>query len=347
MSGIPVARADAGNHVDPLLVFDGLERLQRGLGIGLGIDRSDLRSPARRVAAVEGGDLGFLDSPGIRQHVGTQVDRSARRQDPAAKPLTHQLRQQSAMVDMRMRQQHGIDVGGPEREGSVVQFLQGLLTLEQAAVDQKAAGLRFKEVARAGHRARGAAKPNGHTHEVFSGKCLPLISRRKAVARMSSSGIALVGWGTLDVERTDRMPASANGRHLRSKQGVGNDGVDGRRTRSPERPCAGDQSASRRDDIIDQQNRPAGDQSGLGKPDFDGAIAAAVFRATVCASPSWPARSLTQGRDSASGPIATVAGSIPVCAAPSRWPPWPTGSRPRFRETRPRCRRCDEGGHRP
>ena len=39
-----------------------------------------------------------------------------------------------------------------------------------------------------------------------------------------------------------------------------------------------------------------------------------VFCATVCASPSRPARSLTQGRDSASGPTTMVAGSIPVSA---------------------------------
>ena len=39
MPGIPVARANARYHVDPCLVFDRLERLQRGDRIGLGIDR--------------------------------------------------------------------------------------------------------------------------------------------------------------------------------------------------------------------------------------------------------------------------------------------------------------------
>ena len=51
--------------------------------------------------------------------------------------------------------------------------------------------------------------------------------------------------------------------------------------------------------------------------------------------PSRPARSLTQGRDSASGPTTTVAGSRPVCAQTRRrWPAWPTDCRPRCRETR-------------
>ena len=128
-------------HVDPGLVVDRLERLQRRDGVGLGVDRADLGSPARRIAPVERGDLRFLNAAGIRQHIGAQVDRAARRQDPAAKAVAHQLRQQAAVVDMGMRQQHGVDVGRAERKGAVVECLQRLLSLEQAAVDQEAAGL--------------------------------------------------------------------------------------------------------------------------------------------------------------------------------------------------------------
>ncbi len=57
-----------------------------------------------------------------------------------AEAFAHQLRQQAAVVDMRVRQQHGIDIGRAERKGAVVQRLQRLWPLEQAAVDQQAAG---------------------------------------------------------------------------------------------------------------------------------------------------------------------------------------------------------------
>ncbi len=58
-----------------------------------------------------------------------------------AEALAHQLRQQAAMVDMRVRQQHRVDLRGIEREVAVVQLLQGLRALEHAAIDQETAAL--------------------------------------------------------------------------------------------------------------------------------------------------------------------------------------------------------------
>ncbi len=53
------------------------------------------------------------------------------------------------------------------------------------------------------------------------------ISRRSASANNSSSAMALVGCGTLSVERMVRMPALAKSRsHRRRKQRVGDDRVD-------------------------------------------------------------------------------------------------------------------------
>ncbi len=60
------------------------------------------------------------------------------------KPCLHQLRQQAAVVDMGVGQQHGVDVGGPERKGAVVQLLQRLVALEHAAVDQDALAVRSR-----------------------------------------------------------------------------------------------------------------------------------------------------------------------------------------------------------
>ena len=62
------------------------------------------------------------------------------------------------MIDMRMRQQHGVDVGRPEGEGAVVERLQRLVALEHAAVDEDAFAVHLEQMARAGDGARGAAE---------------------------------------------------------------------------------------------------------------------------------------------------------------------------------------------
>src|SRR6476646_7747026 len=110
---------------------------------------------------------------------------------------------------MGVREKHRIDIGGPKGKTAVIELLECLLPLEQAAIDQEAAGGGLEQVARASHGAGGAAKSNGDAHVVVSGKGV-LLSDRRAAARISSSAIALVGCGTLSVERTERMPASLN-----------------------------------------------------------------------------------------------------------------------------------------
>ena len=104
MSGVPVARAHARHDLNPSLVIDRAESIERGDSIALRVDRRHERTPARRIAPVERGDFRFLDAAGVGQHVGAQVDGAARRQDRAAKAAAHQLRYQAAVVDMRVRQ---------------------------------------------------------------------------------------------------------------------------------------------------------------------------------------------------------------------------------------------------
>ena len=54
---------------------------------------------------------------------------------------------------------------------------------------------------------RAARKSNGYSHDALSARSMVLISLRRAAASTLSSAIALVGCGTLVVERTERMPA--------------------------------------------------------------------------------------------------------------------------------------------
>src|ERR1035437_3941948 len=313
MTRIPVARANTRYHIDPRLVIDRLERLQRCDGIGLGIDWTNLGPAARCIAPVEGNDLRFLNASGMRQHIGTEVDRSAGRQDPSAEAFARQLRQQPAVVDVSMRQQHNIDVGGPERKGAIIEFLQGLLALEQAAVDQETSGLRLDQIAGPCHGARRAAKSNGYAHGFISGKLVPLISPRSAATKISSSGIALVGCGTLLVERMERMPASANSIAISG----GNRAcvITASIALAPAALSAFAQAIKvPPDETISSTSstgRPATD-AGSGNQLYTARSPRRIFCATACASPSRPARSLTHGLDSASGPTTIVAGSIPV-----------------------------------
>src|SRR4051794_12626289 len=119
MPSIPVARANAGNHVDPFFTVNWRERLQRGNRIGLRIDRANFGPPTGSIASVQGGDLRFLNAASVRQHVGAEINGSSRRKDTAGKAVAYQLRQQTTVVDMGMRQEHGIDVRSAERKRPV------------------------------------------------------------------------------------------------------------------------------------------------------------------------------------------------------------------------------------
>ena len=100
MAGVPVARPHTGNNLDPFVVVHRPERAERRDCIGLRIDRRDFGAAARRIAAVELRDFGFLDAAGVGQHVGAQVDGALRGQDRPVKTIADQFRQQAAMVDM-------------------------------------------------------------------------------------------------------------------------------------------------------------------------------------------------------------------------------------------------------
>src|SRR4249919_3309597 len=125
MARVPVASANAAHDLEPCLVFDRTECVERCDRIGLGVDWPDLRSTARGIASVERGNLRFLNASGIGQEVGAQVDRAARGPDRSAESSQHQLRQQAAVVDMSVGQEYSIDVGWTEGKGAIIQCLQG------------------------------------------------------------------------------------------------------------------------------------------------------------------------------------------------------------------------------
>lgn len=57
----------------------------------------------------------FLDLGGISQDYFRQINRRTRAIDRGVKPVSYQLRNKTAVIKMRMREQHGITFGRRNR----------------------------------------------------------------------------------------------------------------------------------------------------------------------------------------------------------------------------------------
>ena len=279
MSGVPVARANARNDVDPFFVVDGRERLQRGNRIGLGIDRADLGSSARRIASVQGGNLGLLDAAGIRQHVGTEIDGAARRKNAAGKSVAHEFRQASRCG----RYGHGSAAprrcrpGETERPRSSAPSGSSVPETARSRSGSVRIGFRrdSRSPSRCGPRRKtGSSRSSGCLRK----SCETSASACNAWTNKSSSGMALVECGTLCVERIERMPDRTMSWYaVLREQRVGDDGVDRSRTGRGQRPGAGDHGAARGNDIVHDQGGTTGNAGWVLEFDFDGAVAAPGF----------------------------------------------------------------------
>ena len=106
----------------------------------------------------------FLDARRVRQHERAQVARARRAEDAAAKALADQPRQVAAVIEMRVREDDGVDRAGRDRERGPVAQPQLLEALEQAAVDENAMVAEIEQMLRAGDGAGGAEKRQRGRH---------------------------------------------------------------------------------------------------------------------------------------------------------------------------------------
>jgi hypothetical protein len=104
----------------------------------------------------------LLQVAGVRQQQGAQLARRLRGMDRAAEALARQGRQVAAVVDVRMREHHRIDLACGERERLPVAQAQLLQALEQAAVHQHPVALVLEEVFGSGDGAGGAKEGEPH-----------------------------------------------------------------------------------------------------------------------------------------------------------------------------------------
>ena len=154
------AGADAGHHLDVLLVIVPLQLPQAQLGVTLGVKRERLLvlgiTLARRVLRL------FLQQvPTVREQQSAQGGTAFGAVNLTAESLLDQYRQIARMIEVRMGKHDRVDGGRLDRERRPVAFAQLLVALEQPAVDEHAVPAGFDQVTGAGHGAGGAEKLQG------------------------------------------------------------------------------------------------------------------------------------------------------------------------------------------
>ena len=102
--------------------------------------------------------LFFLEVRRIGQHDRAQVARARRAEDPAAKSLRDEPREVAAVIEVGMRQHHGVDARGVDRKRRPVPLPQLLEPLKQPAVHEHAMAAEIDQMLRAGDRTRRAQK---------------------------------------------------------------------------------------------------------------------------------------------------------------------------------------------
>ena len=152
--------------VDPhgLVVRHGLQQRQRAVHVAHRVERlHGLPAPASFLAMpflLEGGVF-RLNLGGVAEHQLDQVGRGGGGDDRAAKTLLHQLRRQSAVVHVGVRQQQGVEIAEPQR--ALVPIAgQVRPLLIHPAVDQQPGAVGLDVVLRAGHLPRGPQKLQLH-----------------------------------------------------------------------------------------------------------------------------------------------------------------------------------------
>ena len=148
---------DAWRHFDRPLVSERLQVGERTSCVSLCVQRQ--RRAMFRVAVLVGlPRVFFLDAAGIRQYQPAQVGRTAGAEDAPAEALRDEPRQVADVIEMRMRQDDGVDRVRRHRTILPVSEPEILQPLEQSAVDKDAVPPVIEEIFRPGDGARRAEK---------------------------------------------------------------------------------------------------------------------------------------------------------------------------------------------
>ena len=350
MTGVPVTRANARHDLEPGLVVDRPEGIERCDGIGLGVDRVDLGSPARRVAPIEGGNLQFLNASGIGQ-----AYRSTGRWCRASPGSGRESLRARASAAGRCGRcvhasaaRHRCRPGGTERHHSSVPSASSVPETDRSrpGTVRSGFGRDSKSRSRCGphrktERSRSCRSLRGIavTDFVAQGGCEHAIERDR------------IGWVRHAVGRTDGANAGANEFFscVRRKQRMGNDSVD--RCGACLDNSAWAQAISVPPDetmsSTSRTGRPGNDRW-VGQRDLDRTIAApSLLRNRVGKlQGGWQVRSPTAGTRRPGRPR-RFAGQVRSHEGRLRSPASPRGCRPRCQEKPRGYRPCGADARRP
>ena len=163
MAGVDEVDLDAGDDGNGTVVADRLQAIERAGGVNFGIER--LRGSVLGVALpVRPPGVFFLDARRVGQHQRAQLARRRRTEDAAGETLGHEPRQIAAVIEVRVREDNGIDPRRIDGKRPPVAIAQLLEPLEQAAVDQDAAIAEVEQMLGTGDGASGSEERQRWRH---------------------------------------------------------------------------------------------------------------------------------------------------------------------------------------
>ena len=165
MAGAVQRKGQPAAEIARCLDIDGFEGFKRPDGVVLRVERL-CRLVAGIAVTVGAFRVGFLKITAVGQQDRAQIRRAIGTVYRALEAVPDQQRDVTAVIDMGMGQDHGVDVAGRHGQVGPVAQAQFFQPLEQPAVDQDFTAAVPQQVFRACYRAGGAEKLKFHAESV-------------------------------------------------------------------------------------------------------------------------------------------------------------------------------------
>ena len=151
MAGVDELHFDAVDERHRTVEAERLQLRQRTKGVRLAVERQ--RGAVLGVMQTIGlARVFFLQPRRVRQHKLAEIGGAGRAEDPAVITLCDEPRKVAGMIEVRVGQNHGGEVGCRERQRLPVAESQLLQTLKQSAVDENPLSVDIDQVLGAGYR---------------------------------------------------------------------------------------------------------------------------------------------------------------------------------------------------
>ena len=168
MPGVVVDHADMVTEGKFLFIGNRPELLKRPHGVLHRIERVHRLRTAARAFPIPHFCVGDLYMSRIWKHNLRKVAGRFCRVDRPLETFSAQLRNETAVVNVGVGQEHRIQFGGRKQKIFLIQFLDSLRPLEHATINQDFCVLYFQHIARARYRVSRTQKSQPHTDTLLS-----------------------------------------------------------------------------------------------------------------------------------------------------------------------------------